>query len=97
MELPVACTRGSLFHGTVRSLPRIRCVRCNFVNAEWNRDFLDDATVRRCDGATVGRCAGHKGVERVGEGEGGSMVKKTAISQAKSSITSEHTRNTCGD
>ena len=24
------------------------------------------------------------------------MVKKTAISQAKSSITSEHTRNTCG-
>lgn len=55
------------------------------------------STTRRCDGATVGRCAGHKGVERVGEGEGGSMVKKTAISQAKSSITSEHTRNTCGD
>lgn len=69
MELPVACARGSLFHGSVRSLPRIRRVGCNFVNAVWNRDFLDDATVptvRRCDGAQATK--GSNGWERAREG-----------------------------
>lgn len=70
---------------------RLRCIRfaATWLTGaferiiQWNCDFLHDDVYRVHKGAT-------KGWRRAR----GRVVKKTAISQAKSSITSEHTRNT---
>lgn len=78
---------------------RLRCIRfaATWLTGaferiiQWNCDFLHDGV---CVCVRVCARRVHKGATKGWGRARGRMVKKTAISQAKSSITSEHTRNT---